>query len=67
MCLNEAQLNLEINLKIESTYFRNVSDHVESDFREVIVLALKDLLESGNGLFQGDQLAGVTGENLSDL
>ena len=33
----------------------------------MIVLALKDLLESGDGLFNGDQLAGVVGENLSDL
>jgi hypothetical protein len=33
----------------------------------VIVFALKNLLEAGNGLFEGDQLAGVTGENLGNL
>jgi hypothetical protein len=45
----------------------NVADHVEGNLGQVIVLAIKDLLESGDGLVNGDQLAGVAGENLSDL
>lgn len=48
-------------------YLINVADHVESNLRQMIVLALKDLLEPGDGLFDGNQLAGVVGENLSDL
>ena len=45
----------------------NVADHVEGDLGQVVVLAGKDLLEAGDGLVDGDQLAGVVGENLSDL
>ena len=48
-------------------YLINVADHVESNLRQMIVLALKDLLEPRDGLFDGNQLAGVVGENLSDL
>ena len=33
----------------------------------MIVFALKDLLEAGDRLLEGDQLSGVAGENLSDL
>jgi hypothetical protein len=49
------------------TYFCNVSDHVESDFREVIVFSGENFLESGDGLLEGDQLTGVTCENFGDL
>ena len=49
------------------SYFWNISDHVESDFGQVIVFALEDLFESGDCLFKGDQLAGVTSENFGDL
>ena len=45
----------------------DVADHVEGDLGQVIVLASQDVLESGDGLVNGDQLAGVVGENLSDL
>jgi len=45
----------------------DVADHVEGDLGQVIVFASKDVLESGDGLVNGDQLAGVVGENLSDL
>jgi hypothetical protein len=33
----------------------------------VVVLAVEDLLESGDGLLEGDQLARVAGENLGNL
>ena len=49
------------------TYFWNVSDHVESNFREMIVFSCEDLFEAGDCLLEGDQLAGVASENLSDL
>ena len=47
--------------------FVNVANHVESNFREVIVFALKDFLESRDGFCNGAELTGVAGENLSDL
>ena len=34
---------------------------------QVIVFSLEDLLEAGDGLVDGHQLAGVVGEHLSDL
>ena len=49
------------------TYFWNVSDHVESNFREMIVFSCEDLFEAGDCLLEGDQLAGVASENFSDL
>ena len=45
----------------------NVADHVEGDLGQVIVLAGKDSLEARDGLVNGDKLAGVVGEDLSDL
>ena len=45
----------------------NVADHVEGDLRKVIVLAGQDGLEARDCLVNGDQLARVVGENLSDL
>ena len=48
-------------------YLINVADHVESNLGQMIVLALKDLLKPGDGLVDGNQLAGVVGEHLSDL
>ena len=45
----------------------DVADHVEGDLGQVIVLASQDVLESGDGLVNGDQLAGVVGEHLGDL
>ena len=51
----------------EYKYLFNVADHIESDLGQMIVLALKNLLEPRDGLVDGDQLAGVVGENLSDL
>ena len=50
-----------------STHFWHVSDHVESDLGKVIVFALEDLSESSDGLLKGDQLTGMTGENLGNL
>merc|ERR1719507_456671 len=45
----------------------NVANHVEGTLGQVIVLAAKDFLESGDGLGNGDKLARVVGEHLSDL
>ncbi len=45
----------------------NVSDHVEGDLWKVVIFAIKDLLEAGDGLFNGHQLAGVVGEHLCHL
>ena len=45
----------------------NVADHVEGNLGEVIVLASQDILEASNGLVNGDKLAGVVGEHLSNL
>ena len=45
----------------------DVADHVEGDLGQVIVLAGKDGLESGDGLVNGNKLARVIGEHLSDL
>ena len=45
----------------------DVADHVEGDLGQVIIFASKDLLESGDSLVNGDQLARVVGEHLSDL
>ena len=45
----------------------DVSDHVEGDLGQVIVLASQDVLEASDGLVDGDKLAGVVGEDLSDL
>ena len=45
----------------------DVADHVEGNLGQVIVLASKDVLESRDGLVNGNQLAGVVGEHLSDL
>merc|ERR1719474_2599898 len=45
----------------------NVANHVEGTLGQVIVLAGKDILEAGDGLGNGDKLARVVGEHLSDL
>ena len=45
----------------------DVADHVEGDLGQVIVLASQDVLEPSDGLVNGDQLAWVVGEHLSDL
>jgi hypothetical protein len=45
----------------------DVADHVEGDFGQVVVLALQDLLEAGDGLLNGHQLAGVVREHLRNL
>ena len=45
----------------------NVANHVEGDLGQVIVLAGQDSLEARDGLVNGDKLAGVIGEDLSDL
>ena len=45
----------------------DVADHVEGDLGQVVILAGEDLLETSDGLVNGDKLAGVVGENLSDL
>ncbi len=45
----------------------DVADHVEGDLREMVVLALQDLLEAGDGLLNGHQLAGVVREHLRNL
>ena len=45
----------------------DVSDHVEGDLGQVIVLAGKDSLETRDGLIDGDEFARVVGEDLSDL
>ncbi len=59
-CLSSQSLGLSDDLI-------DVADHVEGDLRQVIVLAGKDILEARDGLVNGNQLAGVVGENLSDL
>ena len=46
---------------------RNVTDHVEGDFWQVIVFSGHDGVETGNGVLQGHQLAQVTREHLGDL
>src|SRR5271154_5247313 len=43
-----------------------VADHVESPFRQVISLAVDDLLEAGDGVLEIDELALDTGEDLCD-
>ena len=50
-----------------SGHLVNVADHVEGDLGKVIVLAGQDGLEARDCLVNGDQLARVVGENLSDL
>ena len=45
----------------------NIADHVESNLGQVIVLASQDLLESRDGLGDGDKFARIAGENFSDL
>jgi len=45
----------------------NASLHVESDLGQMIQLTLEDHLEALDGLFQGDELAHVSGEHLGDL
>ena len=59
-CLSSQSLGLSDDLI-------DVADHVEGDLGQVIVLAGKDILEARDGLVNGNQLAGVVGENLSDL
>ena len=44
----------------------NVSNHVESNLWQVVELASQDLFESRDCLGNGDELAGVAGEHLSD-
>ena len=41
--------------------------HIERGLREVIVLALDDLLEGTDGILQWDELALITSEDLGDL
>ena len=43
------------------------TNHVESRFREVVVLAGDDFLEGTDGVLEGDEFAFETSENLSDL
>jgi hypothetical protein len=45
----------------------DVADHVEGDLGQVVVLALQDLLEAGDGLLNGHQLSGVVCEHLRNL
>jgi len=45
----------------------NVADHVEGHLGQVVVLALQDLLEAGDGLLDGDQFPGVVREHLRHL
>ena len=45
----------------------NVANHVEGHLGKVIVLAGQDSLEARDGLVNGDKLARVVGEHLSDL
>ena len=45
----------------------NVANHVEGHLGKVIVLAGQDGLEARDGLVNGDKLARVVGEHLSDL
>ena len=45
----------------------DVADHVEGDLWQMVVLAGEDLLESRDGLVDGDELAGVIGENFGNL
>ena len=45
----------------------DVADHVEGDLGQVIVLAGQDVLEPSDSLVNGDKLARVVGEHLSDL
>ena len=45
----------------------NVSDHVEGDLGEMVILAAEDLLEAGDGLLHRHQLARVAGEHLGHL
>merc|ERR1719507_2382592 len=45
----------------------NIANHVEGTLGQVIVLAAKDFLKSGDGLSNGDELARVVGEDLGDL
>ena len=43
------------------------ADHVEGGFRQVVVFALDDALEAGDGVFDVDQLAGRAGEDFGDV
>ena len=45
----------------------DVADHVEGDLGQMVVFAVKDLLEAGDGLLNGHQLPGVVGEHLRHL
>merc|ERR1719474_2630697 len=45
----------------------NVANHVEGTLGQVVVLASKDILEARDGLGNGDKLARVVGEHLSNL
>jgi hypothetical protein len=45
----------------------DVADHVEGHLGQVVVLPLQNLLEPGDGLLNGDQLAGVVREHLRNL
>lgn len=44
----------------------DASDHVERVLGDGVVLAVEDLLESVNGLLEGDEAALDTGEDLGD-
>ena len=50
-----------------NTYLRNVTDHVEGNLGQMVVLAGENFGESRDGLFHGDELAGVASEDLGDL
>src|SRR3989339_347555 len=43
--------------------FVNRADHVEGLFRQVVVFAVDDRLEVGDGVFQRNVLAGCTGKH----
>ena len=49
------------------SYLVDVADHVEGHLRQVIVLAVQDLLEPGDGLLDRYKLARVVGEHLGHL
>lgn len=44
----------------------DTTDHVERVLRDVVVLTVEDLLESVDGLLEGDKSTLNTGEDLSD-
>ncbi len=58
---------LKKTCETRSSHLRNVSDHVEGDLGQVVVLAAEDLREPADGLLHRDELASVSGKDLGDL